>query len=141
MELRRLRAVVLSRSDHAGRRRLADRDTARFGGPVGNRAEGAHPRRIEGCRVIGKIVSEYAMGRRNRRRLGGDAGRRIHRAQIGFVITCHGVHGFEHGEVGDRRNAVHLRWRLVGHDRHHDLVPVEDDVGARDGRAEHHGGT
>ena len=52
------------------------------------------------------------------------------------MVTRHGVDRFEDGELGDRGKAIHVWWRLVSDDRHHDLVPVQDDVGARDCRAE-----
>ncbi len=133
VELRRLGAVVLTRGDDAGGRGLADLYTAIFAWTVGNHGKGARARRVESRRVIGKIVPENRMGGRDDRRVGRDTRRRVHGAQVRMVSARCRVEGVEHGDVRDRRDAIHLCRREVGDDLHRDLVPVQDDVGSSEG--------
>ena len=57
------------------------------------------------------------------------------RSEIGLILACDGVHGFEYRELYDRRVSCLGEWVLAVRDRcvYRDRVPVQDDIGFCDG--------
>src|ERR1700733_3613404 len=140
LELRRRRSVVCAQSDHGQSCGITRGNAVGLGLTVGYRREGLGALDGEGRSARCKIGAKHAISSLDGCSLGAGTWRCHDRSgfEIGMILARDGVYGFENGELYDCRVSCLRPWVLAVRDRcvHRDHVPVQYDIGFREGNPE-----
>src|SRR6185503_6686705 len=122
--------------DHRGGGGFTDGDPVVLRLTVRDRRKRECPGGVEGRGSRREVVLQDHVRGNDRRGIRRCPGRRVHRTEIRLVFVSAGVDRLEHGQLRNRREARLSKGILGGNRGQRDAIPLEDDVGDRERRAE-----